>query len=111
MKKKLLYISNQHEIVLKFIIFCLTAFLIIKMLPHQVRYKFDYSISKPWTEKELIAPFDFAVLKNKDSLNAEKRILLLNATLFLNVTLLLRSRFCNVQLHVLIQQIYKKQSY
>jgi membrane-associated HD superfamily phosphohydrolase len=82
MKKKLLYISNQHEIVLKFIIFCFTAFLIIKMLPHQVRYKFDYSISKPWTEKDLIAPFDFAVLKNKDSLNAEKRILLLNATLF-----------------------------
>lgn len=97
MKKKLLYISNQHEIVLKFIIFCFTAFLIIKMLPHQVRYKFDYSISKPWTEKDLIAPFDFAVLKNKDSLNAEKRILLLNATLFLNATQLLRSKFYSEQ--------------
>jgi putative nucleotidyltransferase with HDIG domain len=54
------------------------------MLPHQVRYKFDYSISKPWTEKDLIAPFDFAIFKNKDSLQAEKKILLENATLFLD---------------------------
>ncbi len=84
MKKWLLYLSNQHEIILKFIIFALSALLIIRMLPHQVRYKFDYSISKPWTEKDLIAPFDFAIFKNKDSLQAEKKILLENATLFLD---------------------------
>ncbi|MBS1764670.1 MAG: HDIG domain-containing protein [Bacteroidetes bacterium] len=82
MKKWLLYISNRHEIIFKLIIFCFTVWAILQMMPHQVRYKFDYSISKPWTEKDLIAPFDFAILKNKDSLMAEKKLLLDNAILF-----------------------------
>ncbi len=83
MKKWLLLLSNQHEIVLKFIIVSLTAAGILWMLPHQVKYKFDYSISKPWTEKDLMAPFDFAILKNKDSLQAEKKLLLEHAPVFL----------------------------
>lgn len=83
MKKWLLLLSNQHEIILKLLIVCLTAFGILWMMPHQVKYKFDYSISKPWTEKDLIAPFDFAILKNKDSLQAEKKLVLENANVFL----------------------------
>ena len=83
MKKWLLLLSNQHEIILKLLIVCLTAFGVLWMMPHQVKYKFDYSISKPWTEKDLIAPFDFAILKNKDSLLAEKKLVLENANIFL----------------------------
>jgi len=83
MKKWLLLLSNQHEIILKLLIVCLTAIGVLWMMPHQVKYKFDYSISKPWTEKDLIAPFDFAILKNKDSLLAEKKLVLENANVFL----------------------------
>lgn len=83
MKKWLLLLSNQHEIFFKFIIVVCASFCILWLLPHQVKYKFDYSVSKPWTEKDLIAPFDFAILKNKDSLLAEKKMVLENANIFL----------------------------
>jgi putative nucleotidyltransferase with HDIG domain len=99
MKKWLLFLSNQHEVILKFIIFGLTAFCIIDQLPHQVRYKFDYSISKPWTEKKLLAPFDFAILKNKDSLLAEKKLLLENATVFLQKDTSIRNNILQAALN------------
>ena len=83
MKKWLLYISNQHEVIFKCILFILTAAAILWLLPHSVKYKFDYNAGKPWVNEDLIAPYDFAVLKNKDSLEAEKKILLENTPVYI----------------------------
>ena len=71
MRKFLIYISNSHEIVLKAIIIVISIIVIAALLPHKVRYKFDFQKGKEWNNDELISPYDFAVIKDPDSLNAE----------------------------------------
>lgn len=83
MRKWLINISNQHENILKLLLFSVSTTLILWMLPHQIRYKFDYTLGKPWSYDELKAPYDFAIEKNKDSVEAEKKSRLAYASYFL----------------------------
>src|SRR6185436_8783726 len=85
MRKFLIYLSNQHESILKLIIISLTIFIIINLLPHRVRYKFEFHKGTAWLDKDLYAPFDFAIIKEKDSLEAEKKELIKTAPLFFEV--------------------------
>lgn len=83
MRKWLINISNQHENILKLLIFSASLILILWMLPHQIRYKFDYTLGKPWSYDDLKAPYDFAIEKNKDSIEAEKKLRLTYAPYFI----------------------------
>lgn len=83
MRKWLINISNQHENILKLLIFSVSVCLILWMLPHQIRYKFDYALGKPWSYDDLKAPYDFAIEKNKDSVEAEKKVRLTYTPYFL----------------------------
>jgi cyclic-di-AMP phosphodiesterase PgpH len=82
MRKLLIYISNQHETILKLIIISLTVFVIINLLPHRVHYKFEFHKGNAWFDKDLNAPFDFAINKEKDSVEAEKKEIIKDAPLF-----------------------------
>lgn len=83
MRKWLINISNQHENILKLLIFSASLILILWMLPHQIRYKFDYTLGKPWSYDDLKAPYDFAIEKNKDSIETEKKLRLTYAPYFI----------------------------
>ncbi|MBL7916523.1 MAG: HDIG domain-containing protein [Bacteroidia bacterium] len=76
MRKFLIYISNSHEAILKGIIILITVGVIAMLLPHKVRYKFDFQRGKAWNNNDLTAPFDFAVKKDPDSLKAERQEIL-----------------------------------
>lgn len=52
------------------------------MMPHQARYKFDFQRGKAWMNDDLVAPYDFAIYKLKDSLEAEKKQVLNTAPSF-----------------------------
>ncbi|MBL0343312.1 MAG: hypothetical protein IPP71_22105 [Bacteroidetes bacterium] len=71
MRRFLIYLSNSHEVILKSVIILIAVIAIAALLPHKVRYKFDFQKGKAWNNDELISPYDFAVLKDADSLNAE----------------------------------------
>ena len=73
MKKFLIYLSNSHENILKGFIILMTVAVIATLLPHKVRYKFDFQKGKAWNNDDLTAPFDFAIFKDKDSLKFEKQ--------------------------------------
>src|SRR5688572_989452 len=73
MKKFLIYLSNSHEAILKGLIILITVGVIGTLLPHKVRYKFDFQKGKTWNNDDLIAPFDFAISKDKDALKVEKQ--------------------------------------
>src|SRR5436190_10092191 len=73
MKKFLIYLSNSHEIILKGFIILFTVVIIATLLPHKVRYKFDFQNGKSWNNEDLFAPFDFAINKDKDSLKLERQ--------------------------------------
>src|SRR5687767_9698882 len=72
MRKFFIYLSNRHEMILKMVIILMTIGIIITLLPHKVRYKFDFQKGKSWNNKDLVAPFDFAIKKNPDSIKVER---------------------------------------
>jgi len=45
---------------------------ITALLPHKMAFRYEYAINKPWTHKDLIAPFDFEVQKGELQLEAER---------------------------------------
>ncbi len=73
MKKFLIYLSNSHETILKGFIILITVGIIATLLPHKVRYKFDFQKGKSWNNEDLFAPFDFAINKDRDSLKLERQ--------------------------------------
>jgi putative nucleotidyltransferase with HDIG domain len=85
MRKLLIYISNQHEKILKLIIISITVLIIINLLPHRIHYKFEFHKNSAWLDKDLYAPFDFAINKDRDSLEAEKNEIIKSAPLIFSV--------------------------
>lgn len=78
MRKFLIYLSNSHEAILKGIIIVIAVGIISVLLPHKVRYKFDFQRGKAWNNNDLNAPFDFSIMKDPDSLKAERKEVLAN---------------------------------
>lgn len=56
----------------------LTVVVLTALLPHKIAFRYEYALNKPWTYKDLIAPFDFEVLKGEIQLDAERKKALKN---------------------------------
>ncbi len=68
---------NYYEI-LKILSFAIAILVVVWVSPRESRFKYEFQVGKPWNHKDLIAPFDFSILKTPDQLNAEKTALLAN---------------------------------
>ncbi len=79
MRKLLIFISNKHEMILRSIIIVASVLVMVYLMPHHIRYRLEYKKGKPWTGETLQAPYRFAILKSRDSLETEKRQLMLEA--------------------------------
>ncbi len=78
MKRFLIFLSNIHEHLLRAVLILISIATIVLLLPKEARYRFDFQKGKPWGYENLIAPFDFAILKSLDELSLEKKKLLDN---------------------------------
>lgn len=56
--------------------FSLTAVLLQLILPGEPHFKYEYQKGSPWRHNNLVAPFDFAILKSEKELETEKNELL-----------------------------------
>ncbi len=72
MNNLLIRISNNHDRIFKAFLILAAIFGIAYLMPHKVRYKFDFKKGKAWNYEDLVAPVDFAVLKHPDSLRMER---------------------------------------
>lgn len=45
--------------------------IIVSFLPREGKFKYEFQKGKPWKHNDLIAPFDFAILKSDEQYNAE----------------------------------------
>ena len=68
---------NYYEI-LKVISFALAILVVVWISPRESRFKYEFQIGKPWNHKDLIAPFDFSILKTPAQIAKEKKSLLAN---------------------------------
>lgn len=88
----MIYISNKHELILRSIIIVVSVLIIVNLMPHQIRYRLEYTKGKPWLDESLLAPYRFAVLKSPDSLEAEKRQLMVDAPVCFNLDTLVKQK-------------------
>ncbi len=65
-------INNYALILYWILIFGITAVLLFLVLPGEPKFKYEYQKGFPWQHDNLIAPFDFAILKSGAELESEK---------------------------------------
>ena len=71
MKKLLNQLLHNHSFIYKTILYLLTIFLIVFLLPKGGKFKYDYFKGKPWQYESYIAPFDFAIQKSQKEIDTE----------------------------------------
>jgi len=68
---------NYYEI-LKVILFILAIAIVVWISPKERFFKYEIQAGKPWKHNDLIATFDFSVIKTEAELAEEKEIILKN---------------------------------
>ena len=66
---------NYYEI-LKVLTFILAIVIVLWVSPKESIFKYEFQVGKPWSHNDLIAPFDFSILKTSEQMEEEKRQLL-----------------------------------
>jgi hypothetical protein len=80
-KKLISFIRHSYPEIYKGILLLLAIVIIVYIFPKQGKFKYEFHNlkGKPWYHDDLIAPFDFAILKTDEELNTEKAQILKNA--------------------------------
>jgi hypothetical protein len=85
MKKYFSDIRNNHEGIQRILLFAVTGVLIVFLLPKEGKFKYEYQKGSPWSHEDMVAPFDFAIAKPKEELDAELKQLRNNAKTYLRI--------------------------
>lgn len=72
MKPFVNYLYKNQALFYKIFLFLLTTFLIVYLFPKGGKFKYEIPKGKPWQYDNLYAPFDFAILKTPEEIEAEK---------------------------------------
>lgn len=82
MQQLLSYIRHQQDWIFKFILILSSILLLVYILPNESKFKYEFQKGKPWLHDNLIAPFDFAIYKDKEQYNKEIDIVKANKKLY-----------------------------
>ncbi|MDP4266093.1 MAG: HDIG domain-containing protein [Bacteroidota bacterium] len=82
MKQLISFIRNNYANIYKGLLFVAAVFLIVSLFPKEGKFRYEYKRSKPWIYEDLIAPFDFAIIKSEDELKDERQKVLRNEKLY-----------------------------
>lgn len=72
MKKFKRKIKSYTKIFFQAALFILTAVALYLILPGEPKFKYEFQKGFPWRHENLVAPFDFAILKSANELEKEK---------------------------------------
>jgi len=71
---------RNHSLIYKVLLFISTTFLIVYLFPKSGKFKYKIEKGKPWQSETLQAPFDFAIQKTQEEIEAEKKQIQSNST-------------------------------
>ncbi|WP_170227960.1 HD family phosphohydrolase [Vicingus serpentipes] len=77
-------IRHQQEFIFKILLFLIAAVFIIFLLPKEGKFKYEFQKNKPWVHEDLFAPYDFAINKTNEEIEAEKNQLKNTYALYFN---------------------------
>lgn len=83
MKKLLLNIQNHQTRLASLVLFAISIGIVVYLNPREVKFKYEFQKGKPWLYENLVAPFDFPVLKTDSELDEERKSLAEQKTIFL----------------------------
>ena len=66
----------------KILLFLITLVILLALFPREGKFKYEFQRGKPWQHDDMIAPFDFAILKPQSELKKERVNALSEAYLF-----------------------------
>ncbi len=72
MNKFFSFIRNHYSDIYKGFLFIAMIVLLVIIYPKEGKFKYEFQKGKPWMHKDLIAPFDFAILKSPEKLETER---------------------------------------
>lgn len=70
------WLQTKSSGIYKLGLFLVSIFLIVHLFPRQAGFEYEYHKARPWMYSDLIAPFDFAILKTAEELEAERQAVL-----------------------------------
>ena len=76
MKRFLSYLRNHYSEISKIFLFLISVVILVLVFPKEGKFKYEFTKGKPWMHEDLIAPFDFAILKSEEEIEKEKAELL-----------------------------------
>lgn len=82
MRNFFLYIKKHKEDLFRSLLFVITVAILVILLPTERKFGFEYRKGAPWMHDDLIAPFDFAIQKNKDVIEKQQDSILSMAKIF-----------------------------
>lgn len=65
-------LSSRYSLISRLFLFVASIVLIVLQFPQEAKFKYEFQKGKPWMHDDLIAPFDFAILKTDVEVAAEK---------------------------------------
>ncbi|MDD4820903.1 MAG: hypothetical protein PHD21_08735, partial [Flavobacteriales bacterium] len=65
----------DDSLVFKVLMFLASAFLVVAVMPENYSFKYDFNKGQVWKYEDLMAPFDFTLVKTADQLREEKDII------------------------------------
>ena len=68
----LYYLSNQHNLLIRTVIFITSIAVIVSVLPKEGRFRFTYVLGHTWEHADLRAPFNFGIRKTDEELQNDR---------------------------------------
>ncbi len=74
LRKLFIEFSTRHDAYYRLFVIVCSILIITGYLPHQLRFKYDFSVGSTWNYDDLKAPFDFPIYKSDKEIESEKRL-------------------------------------
>ncbi len=64
---------RKYSLYLKYVLIVSSIVVIVFTLPKQAKFRYEYDRGRIWTQKDLISPYDFAILKTPQELETDQQ--------------------------------------
>jgi cyclic-di-AMP phosphodiesterase PgpH len=89
-------IAEKYSDIYKVTLFLISIVVVVLQFPQEGKFKYEFNKGKPWMHEDLIAPYDYAILKSDDEVNTEKESALENTSLFFAYDTLIEEQKINI---------------
>jgi len=78
------FFRSHYSNIYKGVLLLASLAILVSFFPKETKFKFEYFKGRPWMHEDMIAPFDFAILKAPDEIDSEKNEISDNREFYFN---------------------------